>query len=175
LILSVIDTPRFTLRTLRVADVSTRYLSWLSDERVLRFINGATGDNHLDELKCYVAQRERRDDVVFFGIFTHAGEHIGNIKYEPVHSVCGVAVMGVLIGEVAWRGKGVAGEVIQASAKWLSEYRGVSLIALGVDRNNLPGIRAYEKLGFVDENCDLVTVDPMVARVMVWHLPKGLC
>jgi [ribosomal protein S5]-alanine N-acetyltransferase len=170
LILSVIDTLRFTLRPLTVADVSTRYLSWLSDERVLRFINGATGDNHLDELKSFVAQREGRDDVVFFGIFTHAGEHIGNIKYEPVDTEHGVAVMGILVGEVAWRGMGVAGEVIQASSMWLRKRWGIRAIALGVDRDNLAGIRAYEKLGFTEETHPLVPVDMTIACPMVWHL-----
>jgi [ribosomal protein S5]-alanine N-acetyltransferase len=165
----VIDTPRFTLRPLTVADVSTRYLSWLSDERVLRFINGATGDNHLDELKSYVAQREGRDDVVFLGIFTHAGEHIGNIKYEPVDTEQGVAVMGILVGEVAWRGKGVAGEVIHASAMWLRDNRNVHTVVLGVDRDNIAGMRAYEKLGFIEEAHPFLTVDakwscPMVLR-----------
>lgn len=166
----MIDTPRFTLRPLTVVDISTRYLSWLSDERVLRFINGATGDNHLDELKSYVAQREGRDDVVFFGIFTHAGEHIGNIKYEPVDAERGAAVMGILVGEVAWRGRGVAGEVIHASAMWLRNNRGIRVIALGVDRNNLAGIRAYEKLGFTEEAHPLVPVDMTIACPMVLYL-----
>jgi RimJ/RimL family protein N-acetyltransferase len=170
LILSVIDTPRFTLRPLTVADVSTRYLSWLSDEHVQRFINGATGYNHLDELKSFVAEREGRDDVVFLGIFTHAGEHIGNIKYEPVDTECGVAVMGILVGEVAWRGMGVAGEVIQASSVWLLKRRGIRAIALGVDRDNFAGIRAYEKLGFTEEAHPLVPVDITVACPMMWHL-----
>ena len=166
----MIDTPRFTLRPLAVADVSTRYLSWLSDGRALRFINGATGDNHLDELKSYVARREGRDDVVFLGIFTHAGEHIGNIKYEPVDTERGAAVMGILVGEVAWRGMGVAGEVIQASSVWLHERRGIRAIVLGVDRDNLAGIRAYEKLGFIEEAHPLVPVDMTIACPMVWHL-----
>lgn len=165
----MIDTARFNLRPLTVADVSTRYLSWLSDERVLRFINGATGDNHLDELKSYVAQREGRDDVVFLGIFTHAGEHVGNIKYEPVDTEHGIAVMGILVGEVAWRGKGVAGEVIHASAIWLRDNRNVHTVVLGVDRDNIAGIRAYEKLGFIEEAHPFLTVDAKWSCPMIWR------
>lgn len=166
----MIETARFKLRPLTIADVSPRYLSWLSEDRVLRFINGATGENQLEELKSYVAQREQRVDVLFLGIFTHAGEHIGNIKYEPVDCRWGVAVMGILIGEVASRGKGVAGEVIHASAIWLHKNRGISQIVLGVDRNNIAGIRAYEKLGFVEEEHFLVPVDLSLACPMVLRL-----
>lgn len=165
----MIETARFTLRPLTVADVSPRYLSWLSEDRVLRFINGATGDNQLEELKSYVAQRQEREDVLFLGIFTHAGEHIGNIKYEPLDCRLDAAVMGILIGELAWRGKGVAGEVIRASAMWLREHRGISQIVLGVDRDNIAGIRAYEKLGFIEEEHPLVPVDITLACPMVWR------
>ena len=166
----MIETTRFRLRPLTVADVSLRYLSWLSEDRVLRFINGATGENQLEELKYYLAQREGREDVLFLGIFTHAGEHIGNIKYEPLDCRLGAAVMGILIGEVAWRGKGVAGEVIHASAMWLREHRSIAQIALGVDHDNIAGIRAYEKLGFVEEEHLLVPIDIALACPMVWRL-----
>ncbi len=155
----MINTPRFTLRALTCADVSPLYLSWLSEERALRFINGATGDNHFDELKTYVALRENRGDVLFLGIFTHAGEHIGNIKYEPIDEERQVAVMGILVGDVAWRGKGVAGEVIHASAMWLRDNRNVNTLALGVDYANIAAIRAYKKLGFIKKKHPLIPVD----------------
>lgn len=166
----MIKTTRFTLRPLTVADVSPRYLSWLSECHVLRFISGAKGDNQLEDLKAYVSLREGREDVLFLGIFTHAGDHIGNVKYEPIDCRRGAAVVGILIGEVAWRGKGVAGEVVYASAMWLREYRGVTQIVLGVNRDNIPGIRAYAKLGFVEEEHPLAPVDIRVACSMVMRL-----
>ncbi|WP_255413714.1 GNAT family N-acetyltransferase [Rhodoferax sp. TS-BS-61-7] len=158
------------MRQLSVADVSERYLSWLRDEIAQRFIIGAHGDNDMDELRSYVSQREARDDLLFLGIFTHDGTHIGNIKYEPIDSVRSVAVLGILIGEAAWRGLGVAGEVIGSSAYWLRDNRGIKTIVLGVDRDNLPAIHAYKKLGFVDEFHPLVPVDAVAACSMVWHL-----
>jgi|LNFM01.1.fsa_nt_gb RimJ/RimL family protein N-acetyltransferase len=167
----MIETARFHLRPLTASDVSERYLAWLSEGRTLRFINGATGHNQLEELKAYVSQREGRDDVLFLGIFTRAGEHIGNIKYEPIDVRLGAAVVGILIGETAWRGHGVAGEVMSATAFWLRDTRKVHVIALGVDRENLPGIRAYEKLGFVEENHPLVSVNTDMVCPMVWRLP----
>jgi len=166
----VIETTRFRLRPLTVADVSPRYLSWLSEDHVLRFINGATGDHQLEKLKSYVSHREGREDVLFLGIFTYAGEHIGNIKYEPIDYRSGAAVMGILIGEVAWLSKGVAVEVIHASAMWLREHHSITQIALGVDHDNIAGIRAYEKLGFVKEEHLLVPVDIALAYPMVWRL-----
>lgn len=153
-----------------VADVSERYLSWLRDGLAKRFISGAHGANGMDELRNYVSQREARDDLLFLGIFTHDGTHIGNIKYEPIDSVREAAVLGILIGEAAWRGLGVAGEVIGSSANWLRDSRGIKTIVLGVHRDNLAAIYAYKKLGFVEEVHPLVPVDGVVACSMVWHL-----
>lgn len=155
----MIITHRFRMRPLTVADVSERYLGWLSERRALLFISGATGDNQLEELKSYVYQRVDRKDILFLGIFTHDGEHIGNIKYEPIDVKRQVAIMGILVGEVAWRGKGVAGEVIHASAVWLRDNRNVHTLALGVDYGNIVAIRAYEKLGFLKEKHPLIPLD----------------
>jgi ribosomal-protein-alanine N-acetyltransferase len=166
----VIRTQRFFLRPLTVADVSERYLSWLSDIAAQRFIHAASNDVDLDHLQKYVARCEARDDILFLGVFTHEGEHIGNIKYEPVDSKQSAAVAGILIGEKVWRGKGVAGEVITASAYWLQQYRGIRVIVLGVDRDNLPAIRAYKKLGFVEEQHTLLVTNSTTTRPMVWLL-----
>ena len=45
----------------------------------------------------------------------------------------------------------------------------VSIVALGVDRDNIAGIRAYEKLGFVKKEHILVPVDITLAYPMVWR------
>ncbi len=166
----MIKTPRFVLRPLTVSDVSQRYLSWLSEGAALRFIIAAGDKGDLGQVRKYVAQREKRDDVLFLGIFTLNGDHIGNIKYEPIDRELGSAVMGILVGEVSWRGKGVAGEVIQASANWLNQHRGIRSIALGVDAENLPGIVAYRKLGFVEEKTPLISDPKDDVCTMVWHL-----
>lgn len=89
-----IVTPRFRLRDLTVDDVTARYLGWFTDAAATRFITAAADTRTLAELRDYVGARTGRPDVVFLGIFdktTH--EHIGNIKYEPVDSSAGFAIM----------------------------------------------------------------------------------
>ena len=67
----------------------------------------------------YIKSRENREDVLFSAIFTDDGQHIGNIKYEPIDLENKNATIGVLIGEREWRGKGVAIEVIKACNQYL--------------------------------------------------------
>jgi RimJ/RimL family protein N-acetyltransferase len=144
-----IETRRFRLRALNAADATERYSRWLDEESARRYILSADERHDVAALRAYIAEKSGREDVLFLGIFTReAGEHIGNIKYESVDPVAGRAVMGILIGEPAWRGKGVAEEVIDATAGWLHTRCGIREIVLGVAKDNPVGLKAYLKAGF---------------------------
>ena len=142
-----VTTQRFLLRQLITDDISDRYLSWLNNEEN-HYIEYGKNHSTIEELKTYVSERERKRDVLFLGIFTKKKKHIGNIKYEPIDLKRKTATMGILIGDSDWRGKGVAIEVIKASAHYLTERYGVTTIFLGVNQNNQPAVLAYQKIGF---------------------------
>ena len=143
----MITTQRFLLKPLTIDDVDHRYLSWLN-LKASSYIEYAKSHPSIEELKNYVGERENRQDVLFLGIFTKELQHIGNIKYEPIDSKSKSAVMGILIGDNNWRGKGVATEVIEASGDYLAEQYGIKTILLGVDENNKAAVAAYHKVGF---------------------------
>ncbi|MES2413933.1 MAG: GNAT family protein [Pseudomonadota bacterium] len=166
-----IATERFLLRSLAEQDVTERYFSWLSDEEARKFIISAATNKNLSSLKAYVLDRVGRKDILFLGIFDRAnGLHIGNIKYEPVNLVEGYAVMGVLIGDPAYRGKGVAAEVLRASAGWLKDHRNTRQILLGVSKENHVAIRAYQQVGFVVAETSHTYRSAPDAITMAWHL-----
>ena len=162
-----ITTERFLLRLLTENDVTERYLSWLGDGNAKRFIAYAAKTKSLSDLKHYVRERTGRSDILFLGIF---GWHIGNIKYEPVNSELGYTIMGILIGEPAYRGKGVTIEVISASAHWLKYNRKIKQVLLGVGRDNQAAIRAYEKVGFAVVDPPLIAKSAPEAITMAWIL-----
>ena len=167
----VIETERFVLRSLTEADVSERYLLWFADQDARRFITAASNTTTLSILREYVRDRMNRNDIVFLGIFErHTFLHIGNIKYEPLDSILGYAVMGLLIGDANWRGCGVAGEVLTASALWLQLHRNIRQIVLGVQKDNVAAIHAYEKVGFEISNTPHILNPASNALTMVWDL-----
>lgn len=142
-------TGRFELRPLTPDDATPRYLDWLVEKDARRFILAAQQASTLDDLRTYIASRCNRSDVLFLGIFERAsGIHVGNIKYEPIDENSGTAEMGILIGDPSWRGRGVAGEVVAASAKWLLKQRGIRKILLGVEADNPGATTAYLRAGF---------------------------
>lgn len=164
-----VETPRYRLRPLTLGDVTPRYLSWFAAEGADR-IQASGSIRTLQDLQDYVRERIGRDDVLFLGIFDRdSGQHLGNLKYEPINTQQRTAIMGIFIGEVSARGQGLAGEVIRTSAAWLREHRGIRQILLGVETDNSPAIRAYEKLGFRVEATPYLT--PMAGCLaMVWTL-----
>lgn len=141
-----IVTARFELIELSPEHATTRYLSWFSDPSTQQFI--ASQSHSINQLKVYISEKKADKNCLFLGVF-HQGNHIGNIKYEPIDISKAQATMGILIGEKDWRGKGVAGEVIMASSVYLQEHYGINRILLGVEQHNSAAVKAYNKLGFV--------------------------
>ena len=145
----IINTKRFHLKTLTEDDVSEEYLSWFSNSKeVIDYISFAKINADIDKLRQYLKEREDKSDILFLGIFTDTGQHIGNIKYEPINFKEHSATMGILIGEKEWRGKGVATEVIQYSIRFLKDKYKIKYIDLGVNEENVAAVLTYKKMGF---------------------------
>lgn len=165
-----IETERFVLRSLTARDVTERYLSWLREVDVKRYISAARNTKGLADLKRYVNERADREDVLFLGIFDRmTGVHVGNIKYEPVDSRLRYTIVGILIGDSAYRGKGVTAEVIRASGEWLRDHRNIEQIVLGVEDGNRAAVRAYEKAGFVISATPYIPRTSPEITTMVWY------
>ncbi|VUX54982.1 Acetyltransferase (GNAT) domain protein [uncultured Woeseiaceae bacterium] len=165
------DSKRFQLRELTLNDVTERYLEWLRDADAIKYIAAATKTNELSDLKTYVKDRIGRNDVLFLGIFEkEKGTHIGNIKYEPVNSDLGYAIMGILIGEPKWREKGVGTEVLETSALWLKDNSNINQILLGVNEKNIAGIRSYEKAGFIVADTPYIKKEASGQVTMIWNM-----
>lgn len=144
----LISTHRYDLRPLTVQDVTPAYLNWFRSEGASR-ITSAPDMTDLGKLRDYVAEKLSHDDVLFLGIFERGtGRHIGNVKFEPVDTLKGFAVVGILIGEADARGQGVATEVLSACGAWLKLNRQIRQVVLGVAADNEAAIRAYRKAGF---------------------------
>lgn len=165
-----IETERFVLRPLTPDDASPRYLGWLAQEEVREHIVSASQTRSLDSLRGYIASRSGRDDVLFLGFFDRKdGAHVGNVKYEPLNLKERFATMGILVGEPAWRGRGVAEEVIRASAQWLNAQHGIRDIILAVMADHHAAISTYRKIGFkVADEPRIVLLTGAIS--MVWQL-----
>ncbi len=142
-------TSRFVVRPLREDDVSDRYLSWFQDETTRSYIKAADSPQTLDSLRAFVRAKRISPSALLLGIFAHdLHVHVGNLKFEPIDTRLGTAVVGVLIGDPAWRNKGVFREVFHAAAEKLFAVLELRSFWLGVAADNSAAVEAYRKAGF---------------------------
>ena len=145
----IINTERFKLMPLTTKYVTKKYLSWFDKLNGSgKYLLSAKKNQSIACLKSFVSERENKDDILFLGIFTQLNKHIGNLKYEPIDFENKSAILGILIGDKEWQGKGVANEVISATNVFLNEIYGIKYIDLVVNANNEPAVSLYKKMNF---------------------------
>lgn len=164
---STLDTKRFILKVLTPELVSNEYLSWFSAEGASDFILYARNEVTLLGLKKYVQEKLISSNALFFGIFLKEdGTHIGNIKFEPLDFDQKFTILGVLIGNAEWRGRGVFSEVCIEIEKCLKEM-GIRKIYLGVGKDNQGAIKAYSKEGFAIYDGNPFNIDLNISICMM--------
>lgn len=148
----VLNTDRFELRELGVDDVSQRYVDWLNDPQVNRFLEVRHQTNSLESLKTFIGDIVKSADDFMFGIFTRdTHRHIGNIRLGPINRQYRRAVTGLLIGELDWWGKGVALEVIQVVSDWGFAAQNLHKIEAGCYSTNMASVTAFTRAGYREQ------------------------
>jgi RimJ/RimL family protein N-acetyltransferase len=163
---SDLNTERFTLKALTPEMVGAEYLSWFYESGVLDRIAYAKNEVTIAGLKEYVKTKLESKEVLFLGIFLHDNlKHIGNIKFEPIDFEKQYAVLGVLIGNNDWRGRGVFSEISKEIEKSLRNKK-IKNIYLGVEKDNFAAIKAYEKEGYQVCSENFLKTDLTIAHCM---------
>jgi RimJ/RimL family protein N-acetyltransferase len=142
------QSPRFLVRNLRYEDIGSAYESWFRDPVVRKFIRFAAQPPTLEGLREYWRQKSSDEKVDFLGIFDSAtGSHLGNIKFE-LGPRPGEAHVGFLIGDPAYRRRGLLREALPSCIAALRRARGRLNVYLTVNPGNRDAIEAFVRLGF---------------------------
>lgn len=152
----LIDPPirssRLILRTLNETDIGERYLSWLGEDEINRYLEVRFTGQTVSGLRQYVASLNDSKDSLFLGLFIgDSGVHIGNIKLGPVNPHHKRADMGIVIGDRDYWGQGLAPEAIEAVAEYAFTVLGLHKLTAGVYEENEGSRQAFLKAGFVEE------------------------
>lgn len=142
-------TPRLLLRTLTAADVGPRYLGWLQDAEVIRFLEVRHGDRGAAATLAFVEDANASPDTLLLGmVLRQGGLHVGNIKLGPIDPHHRRADMGLLVGDRAWWGKGLAAEAITALTAHAFAALGLNKVTASCYGGNEGSCRAFRKAGF---------------------------
>ncbi len=141
------------LRTLRIEDASPKYLAWLSDVDVSRYLEiRFSAPGSLDDLRGFVAATNDSDDTLLLGMFLREdARHIGNIKLGPINRHHGTGDIGLLIGERSEWGKGYASEAIALLADYAFALLNLAKLTASCYSDNEGSRRVFLKAGFIEE------------------------
>lgn len=140
---------RVYLRPLEREDLNARYLSWLNDPEVTRYMETGTFPITAGDLgKFYDQVTGSRDQVVLAVADTKSGQHIGNVKLGPIHWVHRSATFGIMIGDKKFWGKGAGLEATRLTVEYGFNRLNLRRIDLGVFAEHDAAVRCYKKAGF---------------------------
>ena len=152
----LLDTPiesaRLRLRNLGPDDVTERYLSWLRDPVVTRYLEIRFAAQTAESTCVYIEQMNNSPDNLFLGIFLRDEDlHIGNIKLGPIDTQHGRGDFGLMIGDRTCWGRGYAGEAIKTLTVYCFSVLDLHKVSCGLYAGNEGSRRAFLNAGWFEE------------------------
>jgi len=153
------STPRWRgagveLFLLEPGQVTDAYVRWLNDGQVNRYLESRFAVADLDSTRQFVATALASAVTLFLGIRSLLlDRHVGNIKLGPVDRHHGLGEIGIMVGDRAAWGRGIATEAIGLMANIACEELGLRKLTAGCYASNVGSVRAFCKAGFAVEGC----------------------
>lgn len=145
-----IDTPHYLMRSLRVEDATERWPAWYADREIRNMLNLAKPPHSKADMVSYIRSFDQRQDLLL-GIFDKANALLVGILSLYVDWPRKMFTANMIIGESAYRSKGVTMEITPPFRDYFFETRGLEVMTATALANNKP-IRAYlEKTGWTLE------------------------
>jgi RimJ/RimL family protein N-acetyltransferase len=137
---------------LEESDVSERYVGWLNDPDVNRYLESRFERHTLESTRAFVSGCINNDSALLLGIRCRwlENRHVGNIKIE-VNRHHKLGEVGILIGDKTVHGRGVATQAIRMIANIARDELGLRKLTAGCYASNLPSERAFARAGFIVE------------------------
>ena len=131
-------------------DVTDDYVNWLSDPEVNCYLESRFATHTNASVRDYVSHCRRDPNTVFFGIRAPEldNTYVGNIKLAPIDPRHGLAEVGILIGDRAAWGKGIATRAIRSVSAIAQQELGLRKLTAGCYASNVGSKIAFQRAGF---------------------------
>jgi [ribosomal protein S5]-alanine N-acetyltransferase len=132
--------------------VSDAYVGWLGEPEVNRYLEVRFRPQGRADVEAFVAAMAASERDLLLGISdTTLGRHVGNIRLGPIDRNHGLGEIGIMIGDRAAWGRGVATAAIRRVADIARHELGLRKLSAGCYAVNAGSRRAFEKAGFTVE------------------------
>ena len=146
------ETERIFLRETLPGDVNDEYVSWMNDPEVTRYMEARFGKHTQQSVNDFVENAVKRENSFLLAIIAKdQNKHIGNVKLGPIDTEHGFAILGIMVGDKNYWGKGYGPEAIKLVVDYAFNNLGLRKINADVYENNVGSIRAFQKASFQEE------------------------
>lgn len=140
------------LRPLAQEEVTDRYLSWMRDPAVTRFLEARHQEHSIESLRDYVAEQTKRADTLLLAILDPTdGRHVGNVKIGPLDPHHGTADLGIMLGEKAVWGRGFGTAAIRGATARAFAQLGARKLTASCYGANAGSAAAFVRAGWAYE------------------------
>lgn len=123
------------------------YVAWLNDPAVTGKTEQRYQQHTVNSVRAYIESTLDAADALIWRI-TLDGRHVGNIRLSQVNRHHARAMIALIIGESACRGRGVGSAAIDLLARHALSALGLHKVTAGIYSTNMASRRAFEKAGF---------------------------
>jgi len=144
---------RIRLRANERSDLP-KFVEWLNDPEVRRYLSMSLPISQAAEEQWFENMLKRPPEEQSLGIEIKDGDGwhlIGNCSIFDINRRARSAEVGLFIGDKSCWNKGYGTEVMRLLLRYGFGTLNLNRIFLRVDAENMGGIRAYEKAGFIHE------------------------
>ena len=132
--------------------VTDSYVSWLNAPEINRYLESRFVTHTVESTRAFVASVLASPNSLFLGIKSHQlCRHVGNIKLGPIDPHHETGDIGILIGDKAAWGKGMATSAIETVCEIARNRLNLRKLTACCCASNAGSQRAFEKVGFVVE------------------------
>lgn len=136
------------IRKIEQSDVTDKYVKWLNDPEVNKYLECRHTVHSLESTIKYVDSLNE-DNEILLGIFdSNNNRHIGNIKIGPINKLHKQATIGLIIGEKEYWGKGIGTKVIKYVSRYAIESLGIETLIAGCYECNKGSYKAFINSGW---------------------------
>ena len=142
----------FTLIPFSQEFVTTKYLSWLHDYKINKYLVKAGHKTSLSEAKEYCEYLIQSPQDIFLAIVINENNlHVGNVRLGPIDFDSKLCKFSMMIGDSNFHGKGLGTSIVQLCIDFAFKDLNMNKFYLDVVSENEPAVRVYQKCGMIEE------------------------
>ncbi|MFY8001003.1 MAG: GNAT family N-acetyltransferase [Candidatus Kapaibacteriota bacterium] len=139
------------LRLLTPHDVNSDYVAWMNDNEITQYLEARWSIHTETTIRTFVQDICDSSNDYLFGIFLkNTDQHIGNIKIGNINQRHRYGDVGLIIGDRASWGKGIASEAISLVTRYGFEELNLHKLFAGMYEQNVGSYKAFIKAGYQD-------------------------